>query len=114
MNLANKILGMDDRKSKSIPIKEWEGTFTIKELNVKMREEFEIASQLGDMKNITKMKPLLVIGCVYSDDGEKVFNKSHATKLSEKSGDVIDRICRIILELSDITAEVEEEAEKNS
>lgn len=113
MNLAEKILQIDDRKSKTVTIDEWGGDFIVKEMDGKMREKFEISSQIGDMKAITESKPNIVVGCLYTIDDVKVFDKKHAPKLASKSGNIINTICMDVLSLSGITQEALDESEKN-
>lgn len=113
-SLAAQILSSDDRKSEVIEIKEWSGSFIVKELTAAKREAFEVAYQKNPADALKGLKTSIVINCLHDMDGNQVFKPEHAKDLLLKSASIIDRIFTVSQKLSGIDGEAVEAEEKNS
>ena len=103
------ILNAKDIEQKEVEVKEWGGSVLVQTLSARRRSD--IMDSCMDDKGkliITKLYPALMIaGCV-----EPKLQKADVEVLNEKSSKAIERVCKVIMELSGI-AEDDLTTEKN-
>ena len=105
------ILNVKDIQQEEVFIKEWGGSVTVQSLSGKRRSEIMDAcmSDKGKM-NTGKLYPaLMVAGCV-----EPVFTRADSEAINERNSGALEKVCKVIMRLSGISADDLEEAEKNS
>lgn len=117
-----QILSVDDRKTEVVSVPEWGGDVIVRSLTAKEKEEWENSLTDVDVKNSkVKLKvnygtimARLVALTVIDGAGNLLFTHSDITRLSEKSGVAVDRVCAVAKRLGGITDQDLEELEKNS
>lgn len=115
---AEAILTADDLKKKTVHVPEWDGDVIVRELTGTELDSWEAAQvrHVGDKvePNPIGTRARLVIRALIDENGKRLFKDSEAMKLSEKNGDVLDRLFDEIAALSGMTLEAAADAEKNS
>lgn len=115
MNIADSILSSADLKEEAIHISEWGGDYLIRELTAGQRDEFEALFVGAEKVETRGLRARMVVDCLYTVSGEKVFNESHREALANKSSSVLDRVFKACQKISGIDnpEEAIEEAEGN-
>ncbi len=117
-----QILAVDDRKTEVVSVPEWGGDVIVRSLTAKEKEEWESSLTDLDVRNKkVKLKvnygtvmARLVALTVVDQSGNLLFTYADITRLSEKSGVAIDRVCEVAKRLGGISDTDIEELEKNS
>ena len=108
MGLRNKILETNDLKREPFPCPEWpeaDGELWVRGLTA--AESVHLHDH-GD-----EVMPWVASCVLLDEDGEPVFTEADVPELAKKSPAVLNRIVNATYRLSKMTADAQEEAEKN-
>jgi hypothetical protein len=107
----DRILAVEDLKTRDVAIPEWGGSVTIRMMTAGERDAFEAAQAIEPHKDI---RARLAVATVCDAEGRLLFGPEHVAALSAKSGRALDRIFAAAARLNGITAADVEELRKNS
>lgn len=98
---ADDILGLKDRRTRTITVKEWGRDITIQELGLRSGLEAFSANESGgqvvaEAEDVAK----IVARSVVDDEGNRIFSDDHIPKLLEKNMKALVFIYQQVLELS--------------
>lgn len=111
---AEEVLAASDIETEAVDVPEWGGKVYVRGLTAAQRDRYdrEIVqidkngnTSIGRLENL---RALLVVRCLVSEDGERLFKDSQARDLGEKSSVVIGRLWEVAARLSGMS--VTEEA----
>jgi hypothetical protein len=112
--IAAAILATDDLVRQQVAVPEWEtatggAPLFVRELTGEERGELEAewSDGQGDLRT---MRARLVAACLETEDGQPVFSDTQIAKLGRKSAAVLGRLADAILEISGLSAAIEEQA----
>lgn len=115
---AEEILAIDDIKTESIYIPEWESAVRVRGLSGAQRDEFEMTLTQGKGKsreiNMRNFRAKLVARSVVDEHGNRLFSEDQLLALSQKSSGALQRIVEVANRLSGLSDEDVEELTKNS
>lgn len=119
MSLIDKIIGADDLKTKTIEVKEWGVSITLKEMSGFHRAEFEKkVSKLNDSKDpkdSVRMMALIIVMTAIGESGKPAFTDKDIDSLAEKNFSILNRLSTEALQLSEMTdGDIEELAGNSS
>jgi hypothetical protein len=101
-----QILAARDISTRVIEVPEWGGEVRIRGLNgaerVKIAQRSMDANGQVSSENALDLMILIPALCLIDDDDRPMFTEDDVAALSEKNGDVLQRIMSAVLELSDI------------
>jgi hypothetical protein len=107
-----QILASTTIQSEAVDVPKWGGTVYLKTLNSAQRVEFfGLVEPIKD--NPTKVGMLLVVHCLFDDQGHRILQPEDADSLLEnQSGELMNRLCAIANRLNGIGDGAAEKAEK--
>lgn len=111
------IQNVDDMQMQEVPVPEWKGSVWVKSLPSGEVDAYH-ASMMdkeshADKKKLATHKAGLLVRCLYNEVGEKLFNNGDVELLASKNAKVIGRLYKVAAEMSGLTPESAEDAEKN-
>ena len=104
------ILSAKDIRKEEVFVKEWNGSVLVQSLSGKRRSEImDYAMNDKGKMDTQKLYPaLMVAGCV-----EPEFKRADSEALLEKNSGALERVCKVIMRLSGISADDLDDTEKN-
>ncbi len=106
MLTRDQILSANDLRSEVVPVPDWDGEVTVRELTGEERDEYEssIVIGIGDGMSVNpvNMRAKLVAMSVVDENGERLFTMKDVKALGMKSGKALDRIVDAAQRLSGI------------
>ena len=106
------VLGKLKLKTATIPIPEWGGDLTIRELNAPERFKFAERFNGASGQRLAEAMVDIVIACSQNGSGP-LFKPEDFQALVDSDGKVLQRIAEECLRLSGLTADAVEASEKN-
>lgn len=114
MSLAKSILSTVTSKEKEIEIKEWsKDKFKLRELNSRQRDQYGYDATQNPADFARGFNVRIIIDTLHDSEGNQVFSQSDAKELSNQSGTLLARIAKQSQELSGLSEDAVDEAEKN-
>jgi hypothetical protein len=116
VGLREDIFGVNDRKTATVHVPEWNMTVSIQAFSGAERDSWEqtmLASQKTG-KPIDNFRAKLTALVVVDEQGNRVFSDSDVDALGKKSAKALDRIFEAFMELNKLTNEDVKELEKKS
>ena len=105
------ILNVKDIKKEEVFVKEWNGSVMVQSLSGKRRSEIMDYAMNDKGKLITeKLYPALMVAGVV----EPEFKRADSEALLEKNSGALEKVCKVIMRLSGISADDLDETGKNS
>jgi hypothetical protein len=89
-------------EQETVPVPEWGGEVTVREMTGAERDAWECAIHHGGVKNFDNIRARLAAISIVDDDGNKVFTLASIEELGELSGKALDRIFGVAKRLSGI------------
>ena len=105
MSLRDTILNADDLVRETVDVPEWGVKVGIRSLTA--RERGVMVDQVKDRKHM--YADMLIAVAFDPDTGEQLFTKADRDALSEKNGQVMDRLATKTIELSGVDIDAAEE-----
>lgn len=122
MGLRDKIREIQDIQIVEVPVPEWGETLRVRGLTGAERDQFEgalmkVSSNGGRTASMQistgNVRALLVSLSVIDENGQRIFSDADVDWLGKKSATALDRIASKAMELSGLSGETLEIAEKN-
>lgn len=119
----DEILDIEDLKREEITVPEWGNKLIlVRELTAEERDAYEAslmdARKIGRKTefhpNLKNVKAKMVVKCIITEDGQRVFTDMDATAVGKKSASALSRICDVIERLSGLDEKSKAELEGNS
>jgi len=113
-----QILAADDKVFEPVEVPEWGGTVYIRGMTSAERDRYDRSLVNVDRKGNTTMgrldnlRALLVVRCLVTKDGQRMFRDPQAKELGEKSALVMNRLWDVASRLSGMNQDREEEEEE--
>ena len=85
-----------------VPVPEWGGEVTVREMTGAERDAWECAIHKDGVKNYDNIRARLSAMSIVDDDGNKVFTLANIKDLGELSGKALDRVFGVAKRLSGI------------
>lgn len=110
----DEILNASDLKRELVSVPEWGGDVYVRELTGRERDELNALrdSDMAAFKRVVHQR--LVRYAVVDDDGKPLFTEEDETEIGSKSFEVLERLCGVVMRLSGLSKEAQEELAKNS
>lgn len=110
---AADILGADDVKTTTVEVPEWGGSVIVREMTGTDRDAFEGFLVSRDVKDELSFRALLVACSAIDENGKRLFTVDQVNHLGRKNARALDRVFAAANELSKVTGNAVEEAQKN-
>lgn len=108
-----QILAIDDRKSVTVDVPEWNDTVQLAVMSGTERESYEREWTSTDEKLMPRYKLKMLRRCLVGADLKPLFSDSDLDALGEKNALVIDRLFTECMKLNGFQKDAVEEAAKN-
>jgi hypothetical protein len=113
----DEILKADDLPYIDVKIEEWGGEVRVRTLTAGERDEYEASIYETDGTNVTvkreDFRAKMLALCIVDDKGNRMFGTKDISKLSGKSAKPIQQLFEVAQELNGLSADAQEEIEKN-
>ena len=110
----NEILSCDDKRTKKLHVKQWDGDVIVAELTAFDRDTFEQTSLAlkagGKAENISSR---LVSLCLVDEAGKRLFSDEDIKALGQRSGSAMNQVLETVLKLNNLTDDDIDELAKN-
>ena len=114
----DQMLAMDDRPIESVDVPEWGDSVFLKVMSGTERDAFEASNLRRTGKtfepNLANVRAKLLVRCICSEDGQRLFADTDAGALGQKSAAALDRLYEAAARMNGITDADIEELEGNS
>lgn len=104
MLTKDMILSAKDIQVKELKIDEWNGSIYIRKFNGFSREKIEnLAMDCNKKNEYSNFRTKVLIEGISDENGFKIFSDDDIKKLSEKNGEVLDRIFKAVMSFNGLT-----------
>lgn len=115
---SDQILAVNDLEQRDVEVPEWGGTVLVRALSGLERDAYEQSLTMirgkEHIPNLTNARAKLCGRAIINEDGTRAFTDQQLNALGEKSAAALTRIFEVVAELSGMTDDAVEDAEKNS
>lgn len=106
---ADQILGASDAKTYEVEVPEWGGEVYIRVMSVGERDANELEWLRNKDKGVINFRSKFLARVLSDKAGKRLFSDDQVKGLSEKSGDVCDRLFKLAMSHNSLTDQDVEE-----